>query len=124
MELCRQLAELHLLLWVVPAVCGIVIAALGARVGHRVLAILALAGAGWPLLQGVLAAVFLLWGASGDFDPLVRVDWMTERLFELAFSLDRVGVWGLLVAAVVTLAAQIYSLSAVARFAGRHRFYA
>ncbi len=124
MDLCRQMAEWHLLMWSVPAVCGVCLAGLGSRVGHRTLCFLALLGAGWPLVQAGLAAVFLLWGPSGGFDGLFQIDWMTETMFKLSFFLDSTGVWAVLVIAVTTLAAQIYALAAVARFAGRHRFYA
>ncbi len=124
MDLCRQLAEWHLLLWAVPFVIGLVLAGIGSRAGHRALVVLALVGVGWPLLQASAAAIFFLWGPAGGFDGLVRISWMTEQLFELGFDLNLVGTWAVLLMGVTCLAAQVYSLAAVARFAGRHRFYA
>ncbi len=57
-DLGQQLAEWHLLLWVVPFVIGLVTAGIGAWANHRVLVVLALVGVGWPILQALAAAVF------------------------------------------------------------------
>ena len=122
MDLCRQMADWHILLWAVPFVVGILMAAIGSRVGRRVLIVLSLMGLGLPLVQASAAAVFLLWGPGGG-DNTVHIGWMTERLFVISFRLDSLGVWAVLVAAAVGVAAQVYALAAVARFAGRHRFF-
>jgi NADH:ubiquinone oxidoreductase subunit 5 (subunit L)/multisubunit Na+/H+ antiporter MnhA subunit len=124
MAALEQLAEWHLLLWLVPAGSGILLAAIGRHVGHRLLAGLALVGVLWPLLQSAAAVLFFLLGPTVGYAGLVRVDRLTGPLLSIQFDLGSTGAWAALVLAAACLAAQVFSLAAVARFAGRHRFYA
>ncbi len=124
MAALEQLVEWHPLLWLVPVSSGILLAAIGRHVGHRLLAGLALAGLLWPLLQSAAAALFFLVGPTVGYAGLIQVDWFTGRLLSIQFDLGGTGAWAALVLAAACLAAQVFALAAVARFAGRHRFYA
>jgi len=124
MDLLRNVADLHVLLWVVPLFISILVAAIGSRLSHKWLAVLSIAGVGWPLVQAAASAVFLLWGAPGGYSNRFDFDWLTGGgLFSMAFELDRTGVWAVLVGAAVGLAAQIHGLYSVSRYAGRHLFH-
>jgi|GEM_PF-1889514 len=119
-----QMADLHVLLWIVPLFMSILLAAIGSRLSRRWLALLSIAGVGWPLVQAAAAAVFLLWVAPGGYSNRFDFDWFTGGgLFSMTFELDRTGVWAVLVGAVVGLAAQIHGLYSVSRYAGRHLFH-
>ena len=124
MDFCRSMADVHIVLWIVPLVSALALAGLGARLSGRALAVLSLGSLGWVLVQVSVASIFLLWGAPGGYSNHVVLDWMTWPGMELAFSLDRMGAWALMVSVGVALAAQIHALASVSRFAGRHRFFA
>ncbi len=124
MVFLEQMADLHLLLWLVPLLVSILVAAVGSRLPRNWLAALALAGVGWPLLQAAAAAGFLLWGAPGGYENRVDFDWLTGGgVFSMAFELDLTGVWAVLVGMVVGLSAQIHGLFSVSRYTGRHLFH-
>jgi NADH:ubiquinone oxidoreductase subunit 5 (subunit L)/multisubunit Na+/H+ antiporter MnhA subunit len=124
MGLLKEMADLHVLLWMVPLFLSILVAAIGSRLPRKWLSALSIAGVGWPLLQAAAAGVFLLWGAPGGYGNRVDLDWLTGGgLFSMAFELDRTGVWAVLVGGVVGLAAQIHGLFSVSRYAGRHLFH-
>jgi NADH:ubiquinone oxidoreductase subunit 5 (subunit L)/multisubunit Na+/H+ antiporter MnhA subunit len=124
MDFLAEMADLHVLLWIVPLFLSILVAAIGSRLSRKWLAVLSIAGVGWPLVQAAAAAIFLLWGAPGGYSNRFDFDWLTGGgLFSMAFELDRTGVWAMLVGSVVGLAAQIHGLYSVSRYAGRHLFH-
>jgi NADH:ubiquinone oxidoreductase subunit 5 (subunit L)/multisubunit Na+/H+ antiporter MnhA subunit len=124
MSFLAQMADLHVLLWMVPLLLGILVAAIGSELSRKWLSALSIAGVGWPLLQAAAAAIYLLWGAPGGYSNRIDFDWLTGGgLFSMAFELDRTGVWAVLVGTVVGLAAQIHGVFSVSRYAGRHLFH-
>ena len=124
MDFLAKAAELHVLLWIVPLFISILVAAIGSRLSRKWLAVLSIAGVGWPLVQAAAAAVFLLWGAPGGYSNRFDFDWLTGGgLFSMTFELDRTGVWAVLVGSVVGMAAQLHGLYSVSRYAGRHLFH-
>jgi NADH:ubiquinone oxidoreductase subunit 5 (subunit L)/multisubunit Na+/H+ antiporter MnhA subunit len=124
MDFCRHLASWHVLLWLAPAATSILLNVLGARVGRLASAFLALGGIGFSLLQGLGAAVYLLWGTAADNIFPVQFSFLTGHVFELSFALNRTGLWALMVMNLVGLAAQVHVLSWASPVAGRHRFHA
>lgn len=123
MNFFGQITQLHVLLWIVPLVVGLLLAIFGAHVRHRFLAAIAFLGALWPVVHSVFASIFFLWGHGWQNNTIV-VHWMTGDLFALSFRLDLTGAWASLVLSFTVLATLIYSFGAVSKFAGRHRFYA
>jgi len=124
MDFLGNIAELHVLLWIVPLFLSILVAAIGSRLSRRWLAVVSIAGVAWPLVQAAASVVFLLWGAPGGYSNRFDFDCLTGGgLFSMAFELDRAGVWAVLVGSVVGLAAQIHGLYSVSRYAGRNLFH-
>jgi NADH-quinone oxidoreductase subunit L len=124
MAVLRALTDWHILMWAVPAVCAVLLAALGSRLSNRWLHGLALTGNGLCLLQALAAQAFFLFGPTGGYDNQVRIDWLAEAPFQMVFRLDETGAWAALVLAGVTLAAQLHAAAMVSRLGGRHRFAA
>ena len=85
---------------------------------------LALGGIGLSLLQGLGTAIYLWWGTSADSIFPVHVTFLTGRVFELSFALNRAGLLALTVMNLVGFAAQLHVLIWVSPVAGRHRFHA
>jgi NADH:ubiquinone oxidoreductase subunit 5 (subunit L)/multisubunit Na+/H+ antiporter MnhA subunit len=124
MDFCRYLASWHVLLWLVPAAASLLLTVFGARAGRFALAALALGGIGISLVHGLGAAAYLWWGTSTDNIFPVHVTFLTGRIIELSFALNRAGLWALMVMNLVGLVAQLHVLVWVSPVAGRHRFHA
>jgi NADH:ubiquinone oxidoreductase subunit 5 (subunit L)/multisubunit Na+/H+ antiporter MnhA subunit len=124
MAILKEVASLHLLMWIVPASVAILVSALGARLSRRSLAVISLLGLAVPLLQSVAAVVFFLWGWHYGQLNEVRIETMTGRLFTLSFLLTQKGAWAILLSTTVAMAAQIHALGSVSRLVGRHRYHA
>ncbi|MBN2496196.1 MAG: hypothetical protein JXR96_16505 [Deltaproteobacteria bacterium] len=114
----------HPLLWAVPMLSAMGMAAFGSRLSRRGLSWLGLLPLAWVLLQAAGAAVHLLWLAPDSSRAAIDVNWMTWPLFRIGLGLDRTGIWGVLLTGAATLAAQVHALYSVSRLSGRHRFYA
>ncbi len=124
MDLCGNLARAHLLLWIVPVLCAVLISALGKRLSHRTLAGLSLAGAVLPLVQSAAAAIFFLWGQQSGNLGRVEIGLLTRDPFSLVFELTPLGAWAMLLCSTLVLAAQVHAIGSVARLVGRHRYQA
>ena len=125
MDLLREIASQHILLWIVPASAAILVSAIGGRVSRRVLSAMSIAGLCVPFLQSLASVVFFMWGAHQGFLNRVEMGVMSGGgLFAISFVLEPVGAWATLLATTLALAVQVHAVDAVSRLVGRHRFHA
>ncbi len=123
--LLEQAALSHLLLWVVPAVCGILCSAMGGRMRRPLLGALALAGLFLPWVQSLLGATWFLW-----FSGTAEVGRLALHLpgaqgdSAISFGLDAVGNWAALLATTLTAAALLQAAAVTRGWIGQHRYYA
>ena len=124
MVFAQNMAQWHLLMWVVPALLAVLCSAIGKHLSRPVLLALCLSGVSWPLLQALSAGVWFLWGGGQATPPLTLDVPGGQGLFALVFALDGMSNWAVALASALSLLALVQALDITRFWIGRHRYYA
>ena len=121
----EHMAAWHLLLWLVPGVSALLLAAIGGRLALPWIWLLSVVGVGWTTLQSALVGWFYLQGTPLPDRYPIALPWAAvPDLSGWSFAIDGTRAWAVFLASVLCLAAQTVALQWVVHRAGRHRFHA